>query len=66
MSNNQHTFSSYLGPEFQQHLIWQLLVDYEFADRIFPDLSIDYFDDPNIKRFFMIITDYQGEFEKNA
>ena len=59
-----NTLTSYLGPEFQQRLIWQLLVEPEFAEKIIPDLAIEYFDDPNFKRLFLIILEYYKEFEK--
>ncbi len=60
----ENTLSAYLGPEFQQRLIWQLLVEPEFAERILPDLAIEYFDDPNLKRLFIIMLEYYGEFDK--
>ena len=60
----ENTLSSYLGPEFQQHLMWQLLVEPEFAEKIIPDLAIEYFDDPNLRRLFIIILEYFKEFEK--
>lgn len=59
-----HTLGSYLGPEFQQRLVWQILVEPEFAEKIIPELSIDYFDDPNLKRLFLIILEFYNEFEK--
>ena len=67
MENNtptEYTLSAYLGPEFQQHLMWQLLVEPEFAEKVIPVLAIEYFDDPNIKRLFIIILEYFKEFEK--
>jgi len=60
----ENTFSAYLGPEFQQRLMWQLLVEPEFAEKTIPDLAIEYFDDPNLKRLFIIILEYFKEFEK--
>ena len=60
----ENTFSAYLGPEFQQHLIWQLLVEPEFAEKTIPDLAIEYFDDPNLKRLFIIVLEYFKEFGK--
>jgi len=62
--NTENTFSAYLGPEFQQRLIWQLLVEPEFAEKIIPDLAIEYFDDPNLRRLFVIILEYFKEYEK--
>lgn len=60
----ENTLSAYLGPEFQQRLIWQLLVEPDFAEKTIPDLAIEYFDDPNVKRLFIIILEYFKEFEK--
>ncbi len=60
----ENTLSAYLGPEFQQRLMWQLLVEPEFAEKILPELAIEYFDDPNLKRLFIIILEYFNEFEK--
>ena len=65
MSENiDNTLSAYLGPEFQQRLMWQLLVEPEFAEKTIPNLAIEYFDDPNLKRLFIIILEYFKEFEK--
>jgi len=61
---NENTLTSYLGPEFQQKLMWQILVEPEFAERVMPDLHIDYFDDPNLKRLFIIFLEYYKNFEK--
>lgn len=60
----ENTLSAYLGPEFQQKLLWQLLVEPEFAEKTLPNLTPDYFDDPNIKRLFVFMKDFQSEFEK--
>lgn len=62
--NTENTLSAYLGHEFQQRLMWQLLVEPEFAEKILPDLAIEYFDDPNLKRLFIIILEYFKEYEK--
>ena len=62
--NTENTLSAYLGPEFQQRLMWQLLVEPEFAEKIIPDLAIEYFDDPNLKRLFIIMLEYYKEFDK--
>lgn len=59
-----NTLSAYLGPEFQQRLMWQLLVEPEFAEKILPDLAIEYFDDPHLKRLFIIVLEYYKEFDK--
>ncbi len=63
-SNTEYTFTSYLGPEFQQKLMWQLLVEPEFAEKVIPNLAIEYFDDPMLKRLFIIVLEYYKEFEK--
>jgi replicative DNA helicase len=60
----ENTFTAYLGPEFQQRLMWQILVEPEFAEKIIPELSVEYFDDPNLKRLFLIILEYFKENEK--
>ena len=62
--NTENTLTAYLGPEFQQRLMWQLLVEPEFAEKIIPDLAIEYFDDPNHKRLFIIMLEYFKEFDK--
>ena len=48
--STENTFTAYLGPEFQQRLMWQLLVEPEFAEKTIPNLAIEYFDDPNFKK----------------
>jgi len=62
--NRENTLSAYLGPEFQQRLIWQLLVEPEFAEKIIDSLEIEYFDDPNLRRLFVIMLEYYKEFDK--
>jgi replicative DNA helicase len=62
--NTENTLSAYLGPEFQQRLIWQLLVEPEFAEKIIANLAIEYFDDPNLRRLFVIMLEYYKEFDK--
>lgn len=64
MSEVINTFTKYLGPEFQQNLMWQLLVEPEFCDKTINNLSIDYFDDPLLKRLFIFIKEYYKEYEK--
>ena len=59
--NTENTLTSYLGPEFQQRLMWQLLVEPEFAEKTISNLAIEYFDDPNLKRLFIIILEYYKE-----
>ncbi len=60
----ENTLTAYLGPEFQQKLMWQLLVEPEFAEKIIPNLAIEYFDDPNLKRLFIIILEYYNDNQK--
>jgi len=60
----ENTFSAYLGVDFQQKLMWQLLVEPEFAEKIIPDLAIEYFDDPNLRRLFVIILEFYKEYQK--
>lgn len=60
----ENTLSAYLGPDFQQRLMWQILVEPEFAEKIIQELAIEYFDDPNLKRLFIIILEYFKEFQK--
>ncbi len=62
--STENTFTAYLGPEFQQRLMWQLLVEPEFAEKTIPNLAIEYFDDPNLKRLFIIMLEYFKEYEK--
>jgi len=62
--NIENTFTAYLGAEFQHRLMWQLLVEPEFAEKTIPNLAVEYFDDPNLKRLFIIILEYYKEFGK--
>mgnify|MGYP005849079471 CR=1 FL=1 len=62
--NTENTLTAYLGPDFQLRLMWQLLVEPEFAEKIIPDLAIEYFDNPNLKRLFIIILEYYKEYDK--
>ena len=62
--SSENTLSAYLGHEFQQRLMWQLLVEPEFAENIIHDLAIEYFDDPYLRRLFVIILEYYKEFQK--
>lgn len=57
----KNTFSEYLGPEFQTKLMWQLLVEPEFAERVLDKLAIEYFDDDNMKRLFIVMLEYWKE-----
>lgn len=63
-TTENNTFSSYLGQDFQLQLVWQLLVEPEFAEKVINDLAIEYFDDPNLKRLFIIILEYYKEFQR--
>jgi RecA/RadA recombinase len=65
MSEIVDTFSKYLGPEFQMNLMWQLLVEPEFCDKTINNISVDYFDDPFLKRLFLYMKEYYKEFEKS-
>ena len=60
----EYTFSNYLGPEFQQHLMWQLLVEPDFAEKTIAKLSSIYFDDPSMKRLFIVVKNYFDDYEK--
>ena len=60
----ENTFTAYLGPEFQQKLMWQLLVEPEYAEKTLPILAVEYFDDPNFKRLFLIILEYYKAYTK--
>jgi len=59
----ENTFQ-HLGTDFQQKVIWQLLVEPEFANKTIPDIAIEYFEDPYIKRLFIIMLEYYKEFDK--
>lgn len=56
-----NTFGEYLGTHFQLKLFWQILTDIEFAEKILNFLDVDYFDDINYKRLFLVITKYREE-----
>mgnify|MGYP006275244227 CR=1 FL=1 len=60
----KNTFSEYLGPEFQTKLMWQLLVEPEFAEKVLDRLAIEYFDDDNMKRLFIVMLEYWKEHDK--
>ena len=60
----KNTFSEYLGHDFQEKLMWQLLVEPEFAEKVLANLSVEYFDNPNLRRLFIIYNEYYDEFEK--
>lgn len=54
----------YFGHDFQQKVIWQLLVEPEFAKKTIPDISIEYFEDPYLKRLFIMMLEYYKEFDR--
>ena len=60
----ENTFSGYLGPEFQLKLMWQILTEIEFGEKIVPQLNVVYFDDPNLKRMFIVVAEYFNEYGK--
>jgi len=60
----ENTLTAYLGPDFQLKLMWQLLVEPEFAEKTIPNLAIEYFDDPNLKKLFIVMLEFFKEFEK--
>ena len=60
----ENTFTAYLGQEFQQRLMWQLLVEPEFAEKKITELSVDYFDDPILKKLFIIMVEFYNEYGK--
>jgi len=64
MENIDNTLTAYLGQDFQTKLMWQILTEPEFGDRVVGNLSVEYFDDPNLKRLFVIISEYFKEYEK--
>ncbi len=60
----EYTFSGYLGPDFQTKLVWQVVTESEFGEKIIPSLQVSYFDDPNLKRMFIVIAEFFNEFGK--
>ena len=60
----EYTLTAYKGPEFQQKLMWQLLVEHEYAEKAIPNLAVEYFDDPNLKRLFLIMLEYLRIYDK--
>ena len=62
--NNENTLTSYLGHDFQQNLFWQILVEPEFAEKALNMLEITYFDDPILKKLFIICLEYRKEYDK--
>ena len=65
MSNESNTtISKYLGPDFQQKLIWQLLVEPDFAKNVLPQIAVEYFDDPYLKKLFLVMLEYYQQHDK--
>ena len=62
--NNENTLTSYLGHDFQQKLFWQLLVEPEFAEKALTMLEVSYFDDPILKKLYIICLEYQKEYDR--
>lgn len=60
----EYSISGYLGGEYQLKVLWQLLTEPEFATQTFPFLSVNNFDDPNYKRLFILIKEYNNEYGK--
>lgn len=63
-SSTVNTLTGYLGHDFQQNLMWQILVEQEFGNRVANELSAEYFDDPNLKRLIIIVKEYFKEYGK--
>jgi replicative DNA helicase len=61
-SGENNTFTEYLGVQFQQKFMWQFLIEPEFANKILPNLNVEYFDEPMMKRLFIIIREFVDEF----
>ena len=40
--NTENTLTAYLGHDFQLKLMWQLLVEPEFAEKVVSNLAIEY------------------------
>jgi replicative DNA helicase len=66
MSEDVNTLVGYLGPDFQQGLLWQIVTEPEYAEKIMPLLAVEYFDDPKAKRFFIVLTEFFNENGKPA
>lgn len=58
----ENTLSAYLGHEFQMNLMWQILVEPDFGDKVVKDLAVEYFDDPILKKMFIIVSEYFHEY----
>ena len=60
----EHTIDGYLGSGYQLKVLWQILTEADFGNKIFPYLKTEYFDDPNHRRFFTVIREYYDEYGK--
>ena len=59
-----YTFAGYLGPDFQLKLVWQMVTESEFGEKILPNMQVTYFDDPNLKRMLIVLNEYFNEYGK--
>lgn len=66
MTQIEHTVSGYLGAEFQNKLMWQLLTEVEFTEKILPLLSVNYFENHDYQKLFQIIVEYYNENDEKA
>jgi len=64
MSENKDSIGSYLGTDFQLKLLWQLVTENSFCEKILPYIEIGYFDDQNYKRFYIVIKEYFDKYNK--
>lgn len=60
----KNTLDTYLGPDYQQKVLWQLLVEPDFCQNVIDSIEVDYFDDPYLKRLFIIMFEYYKEHGK--
>jgi replicative DNA helicase len=60
----EHTIDGYLGSGYQLKVLWQILTEPDFGNKIFPFLKTEYFDDPNHRRFFTVLREYFNEYGK--
>lgn len=66
MEKEHNTFTGYLGDDFQWKLLWQLVTDSDFGEKIIPFLQIEYFDNAVHKRFFVVLNAYFKNYNKVA
>ena len=60
----EYTIDGYLGSGYQLKVLWQILTEPEFSNKVFSFLRTEYFDDPNHRRFFTILKEYYDEYDK--